>query len=1235
MKGFGRIYSRGMLAFVVYLFFAVSYFAVSDLTRSDVIAAEATASDSQTVKAGIFSFDGYHMKDADGHLSGYGIEFLDLVSEYSHLNFEYTGYDKSWNDMLDMLKSGAIDVVTSARKTKEREADFAFSIPIGRNCTVLSAKTGNDQLQSGDYRTYEGMTAGVIRGSSQNAAFAKFAEEKGFSYRIREYEDSGQLTDALQDGSIDAALSSDLRKMENEKLLETITLEHFYAIVRKDDKQLLDEINYAVEQMNIHEGDWNNVLYYKYYGPVYASADSFTKREEAYIQDVLAGRKKITAMAMVDRMPYSFEENGVLKGVIPDYFKEVMQKVSLPYELIVPKDRTEYYELADTNGVDVVIDKRTSDASMRNGQYGGFYTDSFLTTGMAKVTRKDFRGEIRSVAAAKEQGSEPLEHGLTDNVKVLDYETREQALKAVQNHKADAAYVYTYAAQQFVSQDTTNSLHYSIVNGAQFDFQMYVRNSCDHELVTILNKCIQQMPQDIQSQLIAKYTSYAPKDVTFVQFIRAHPGFLVILVLAVALAAGVIGILFLRAGWNRKVLAAVSQSKKELEAQLAIVNALSRDYVNVFAVNVREASSRVIKSNGYVACALNLDAEDRFSYVKVLQSYVKDRVHPQDQQYLAKALSLEKVTEQLEKADEYTGSFRILDHGETHNFQFTYVNVDGIGQTNKGIILAGFRNIDEMVRREKEQKEILAEALAEANHANHAKTMFLNNMSHDIRTPMNAIIGFTSLAATHIEHTDLVRSYLGKIMTASRHLLSLINDVLDMSRIESGKVRIEEKEAGLPEMIHDLKTIVQSEIKAKQLEFHIDTVDVTNEQIICDKLRLNQVLLNTISNAMKYTKPGGMVSVRIIQTSDAPDGYASYQFRIKDNGIGMSKEFLKHVFEPFEREQTSTVSGIQGTGLGLAITKNIVDMMNGTITVESEEGKGTEFVICFQFRTADHPVKTGRVEHLEDLRALIADDDVNTCMSVSKMLSSIGMHPDWTTQGKEAVVRTKFALEQNDPYTVYIIDWLMPDLNGIEIVRQIRRIIGDLPIIIVLTAYDWADVEEEAKEAGVTAFCAKPVFLTELRELLTASAAEGKDSRKQETDEAGKLFCGKKILLVEDNEINQEIAKAILEEAGFAIDLADDGSVAVEMMEQAPGHTYDLILMDIQMTRMNGYDATRAIRAMDDPVKAQIPIVAMTANAFEEDRQLALEAGMNDHVAKPIDVDRLMETLRNILSLDA
>ncbi|MDE6851339.1 MAG: PAS domain-containing sensor histidine kinase, partial [Lachnospiraceae bacterium] len=336
-----------------------------------------------------------------------------------------------------------------------------------------------------------------------------------------------------------------------------------------------------------------------------------------------------------------------------------------------------------------------------------------------------------------------------------------------------------------------------------------------------------------------------------------------------------------------------------------------------------------------------------------------------------------------------------------------------------------FVDIDDekkMEERLEQQTKDLQDALAAAQHANRAKTTFLNNMSHDIRTPMNAIIGFTSLAAAHIDNKEQVQSYLSKISTSSNHLLSLINDVLDMSRIESGKVKIEEKETSLPEVMHDLKTIVQSDITSKQLEFYIDTADIINEHILCDKLRLNQVLLNLLSNAMKFTKPGGMVSVRIMQKGNAPDGCASYDFQIKDTGIGMSKEFLEHVFEPFERERTSTISGIQGTGLGMAITKNIVDMMDGKISVVSEEGKGTTFTVSLQFKTCSGPVRQEIIPELQGLRALVADDDFNTCSSVTKMLSTIGMRPDWTTSGKEAVLRTRMAAEQNDGYAAYIID---------------------------------------------------------------------------------------------------------------------------------------------------------------------------------------------------------------------
>ena len=543
-----------------------------------------------------------------------------------------------------------------------------------------------------------------------------------------------------------------------------------------------------------------------------------------------------------------------------------------------------------------------------------------------------------------------------------------------------------------------------------------------------------------------------------------------------------------------------------------------------------------------------------------------------------------------------------------------------------------FVDIDDEKKMEEQlerQKIDLEDALAAAQHANRAKTTFLNNMSHDIRTPMNAIIGFTSLAAAHIDNTEKVKDYLAKITTSSNHLLSLINDVLDMSRIESGKVKIEEKEASLPEIMHDLKTIVQADVTSKQLEFYIDTADVVNEHVMCDKLRLNQVLLNLLSNAMKFTKPGGLVGVRIIQKGNAPEGWASYEFEIKDSGIGMSKEFLEHVFEPFERERTSTVSGIQGTGLGMAITKNIVDMMNGTISVESEEGKGSTFTVALQFRICAGSVRQEVIPELNELRALVADDDFNTCSSVTKMLSVIGMRPDWTTSGKEAVLRAQLAAEQGEEYAVYIIDWLMPDMNGVEVVRRIRGVIGEDTPIIILTAYDWSDIEQEAREAGVTAFCSKPIFLSELREILEAPFVL---KSKEETEKEPVSFEGKKILLVEDNELNQEIAVEILGESGFSVEVADDGAIAVEKMCKAVHGQYDLILMDIQMPKMDGYEATRQIRAMEDPEIANIPIIAMTANAFEEDKKEALKAGMNGHIAKPIDIPVLMEVLQEILN---
>ncbi|MDD6274893.1 MAG: response regulator [Clostridiaceae bacterium] len=666
-----------------------------------------------------------------------------------------------------------------------------------------------------------------------------------------------------------------------------------------------------------------------------------------------------------------------------------------------------------------------------------------------------------------------------------------------------------------------------------------------------------------------------------------------------------------------------SQSENE---QLKIVGALSNDYSDVFLVDLSQDTTSTIKINGQV-----IDSAKRVvrSYREAWESYAAKCVLPEEADKILQEVTAENLRAILKEESEYSLDFRLLHNGEIHYVQVKYVRVE---EENEQCIL-GIRSIDAQVEAEQERQKVLQDALASAQHANRAKTTFLNNMSHDIRTPMNAIIGFTSLAAAHMDKPDRVRDYLAKIQTASSHLMSLINDVLDMSRIEAGKVKIEEKPVHLPDLIHDLRTIVQSDINAKQLEFFIDTMDIINEDVICDRLRLNQILLNLLSNAMKFTKPGGMVSLRIIQTGEAKKDYASYEFHVRDTGIGMSEEFQKHIFEAFTREQTSTVSGIQGTGLGMAITKSIVDIMGGTIGVRSEVGKGSEFIVKLQFRISGKPVQYEAIPELRGLRALVADDDAHTCMSISRMLDVIGMRAEWTTAGKEAVLRTQFAVEQGDEFHAYIIDWLMPDMNGIEVVRRIRRIIGDSHPIIILTAYDWSNIEDEAREAGVTCFCSKPLFLSELRDILTKPYTIKQQSAVSEEEQYG--FSGKRLLLAEDNALNQEIAVEILKGMGFAVDVASDGEEAVRLVRDSKPGQYDLILMDIQMPHMDGYEATRQIRNLPDAGLANIPIVAMTANAFDDDKQEAFAAGMNGHIGKPIEIPKLLKTLKNILNQDA
>ena len=669
------------------------------------------------------------------------------------------------------------------------------------------------------------------------------------------------------------------------------------------------------------------------------------------------------------------------------------------------------------------------------------------------------------------------------------------------------------------------------------------------------------------------------------------------------------------------------QAESDKAMRSAVIEALTQVYDSVWLINDMETQRfelyRIDRDMAHLMPANMAVTITRFSDAFAFYSNL---VLEDDRQEFLEAVTPENIVRNTAEKPIYSVPFRRVFETGIRHYRLEFARLD-LPDGKTGIV-AGFKDVDDEVRKEQQIQQALREAMDAANASNKAKSDFMSSMSHDMRTPMNGIIGMTTIAASNLDDRERVADCLRKIKESSDHLLSLINEVLDMNKIESGKVELLEEEFNLAELIDTMLAMTRPQIQAHEHSFRVDIVSLEHELVIGDSRRVQQVFVNILSNAIKYTPNGGKISLTITETPTRTHDFSHYQFIFEDNGYGMTEEFQKHLFEPFSRASDKRTAGIQGTGLGMTITRNIVRMMGGDISVESVYGEGSKFTVNLYLKLQNSVTVNDAA--FRDLRVLVVDDDPLCCESTCEILNDLGMNSEWVLSGKAAVDRVKTRQEQERGFFAVIVDWKLPDLNGVETTRQIRKLVGEDVPIIIFSAYDWSEIEQLAREAGANTFVSKPLFRTKLVNLFTSlvnnpSGDSPVDVPLQQLENLN--LKGRRVLLTEDQEINAEIAMEFLEMAGLDVDWARDGEEAVEKMAASPDGYYSMIFMDIQMPKMNGNEAARAIRAMDRPYAREIPIVAMTANAFNDDIQNSKKAGMNEHIAKPIDVEILTRVL--------
>ena len=1182
--------------------------------------------EAQTLRVGYYENEVFQEGAGEGLVkTGYAYEYYRKLSEYTGWKYEYV-YG-GFGELYQMFLDGEIDLLAGLAYREERADLIGYPDAIMGSEAYYLVKHDTDTDITADPASFRGRTIGVLD-SAMVSVLNQYLEEHDVQAEVVIFPEHPLLFSAFDSHEIDilVAESDGAHGREHAQPLLVFGTSDYYLCVSKQRPDVLAQLNAAQAQLAAEEPNYIHTLSAKYYS-VSVTAHAFSDAERAW----MASHDKLRIGYLENYLPYSdTDQQGRVTGLLKDYIPEMLDDLGISNLDVVYTGFVSYDNMiAAMNGGEIDVAFPVGGGLYYSEENGIYQSHPVASASTELVFKGEFSAETIRTFAVNENNRMQYYYVRTNypEAEIIFYPSIEDCLNAVLAGKVGATTLNGLRAN-----DVLRNREYA---GLSMHQANYSDDRCfgveigNEGLLKLLNRGINILGNDFAQTLSFRYTA-GLYEYGFLDMVRDHIAVCAGLILAVA----ALMIFFLvRDSRNSKALLREKEHLLEQKAlqvqQNKMITALASDYRSVYYVDLEKDEAICYRNDPGFSEAFAVGAS--FPFLKDFTDFAHKHVEEPYREGFLAFIQPDHIREELKK--QQTISYRFLENCDGQE-RFTLLRVAGVRHPEDRedhkihALSVGFSDIDEETRTDMAQQQALSDALGAAEQANKAKTAFLSNMSHDIRTPMNAIIGLNNIAMNDPSASDKVREYLEKIGASAHHLLGIINDILDMSRIESGRMAIRKEEFSFSKNLEQVNNMISSQCRDKGLQYECRTSGKIDEYYVGDVVKLKQIMLNILGNAVKFTPEGGTVTF-LIEEGPRFDGKAVIRLIFRDTGIGMSKEYIPHIFDAFSQEDSSSTNKYGSTGLGMPITKSIVELMNGHIDVESEKGVGTTFTVTVTLEESarkDMPLADGDLDPKE-ISVLVIDDDQIALEHAQIVLGQIGIVCDTAESGWEGIDKVRIRHGRREDYNLILVDWKMPEMDGVETTRRIREIVGNDTPIIILTSFNWEDIEEEARAAGVDTFVPKPLFAGSVMDEFKTAFRRKNEALAKET--AGLKGC--RVLLAEDVDINAEIMVMVLSMREIDVDVAQNGRIAVETFSaHEPGY-YDAILMDMRMPEMDGLEATRRIRAMDRPDAGKIPIIALTANAFDDDVQRSMQAGLNAHLSKPVEPEQLYGILESLI----